>query len=76
MRNITITVEEEVALWAKVHAAKNDTSVSRMLGEVLKEKMETDREYDRAMGQFFGRRPVVLKSKGSRYASREAIHER
>lgn len=76
MRNITITVEEEVALWAKVHAVKNDTSVSRMPGEVLKEKMETDREYERAMGQFPGKRPKVLKSTGARYASREAIHER
>jgi len=32
MRNVTVTMEEDVAKWARVWAAEHDTSVSRMLG--------------------------------------------
>ena len=39
LRNVTVTLEEEVAQWARIEAAKRDTSVSRLLGEVLKERM-------------------------------------
>lgn len=76
MKNITITVEEDVARWAKVYAAQHDTSVSRMLGETLKEKMETEQAYDRAREQFLGRRPKRLKAKGMTYPSRESLHDR
>jgi len=37
---VTVTLEEEVAKWARIEAAKRDTSVSRLLGELLKERME------------------------------------
>lgn len=39
LRNVTVTLEEDVARWARIEAARRDTSVSRLLGELLKEKM-------------------------------------
>jgi hypothetical protein len=39
LRNITVTLEEQVARWARIEAARRDTSVSRLLGELLKERM-------------------------------------
>ena len=39
LRNVTVTLEEDVAQWARIEAAKRDTSVSRLLGELLKERM-------------------------------------
>ena len=39
LRNVTVTLEEEVAQWARIEAARRDTSVSRLLGELLKERM-------------------------------------
>jgi len=36
-----VTLEEEVAQWARIEAARRDTSVSRLLGELLKERMGT-----------------------------------
>lgn len=39
LRNVTITLEEDVAQWARIEAARQDTSVSRLLGEILKELM-------------------------------------
>ncbi len=42
LRNVTITLEQDVAQWARIEAARRDTSVSRLLGEFLKEKMASD----------------------------------
>jgi hypothetical protein len=39
LRNVTVTLEEDVARWARIEAARQDTSVSRLLGEILKERM-------------------------------------
>ena len=39
LRNVTVTLEEDVARWARIEAARRDTSVSRLLGEMLKDRM-------------------------------------
>jgi hypothetical protein len=39
LRNVTVTLEEDVAQWARIEAARRDTSVSRLLGEILKQSM-------------------------------------
>ena len=38
LRNVTVTLEEDVAQWARIEAARRNTSVSRMLGALLKER--------------------------------------
>jgi hypothetical protein len=48
MKNVTITVEDGALEWARIEAAKRNTSVSRMLGEMLAEKMRHDDAYQRA----------------------------
>ena len=75
MKNMTITLEEEVADWARVWAAKSRSSVSRLVGELLKQKMQDEAGYQLAMNQFLSRRPVLLKRAGT-YPSRDVIHER
>jgi hypothetical protein len=39
LRNVTVTLEEDVAQWARIEAVRRDTSVSRLLGALLKERM-------------------------------------
>jgi hypothetical protein len=39
LRNVTVTLEEDVAQWARIEAARQDTSVSRLLGTLLKERI-------------------------------------
>ena len=75
MRNMTITVSEDVARWARVWAAKHDTSVSRMVGEMLSERKEADEGYEAARAAFLGKEPRKLREGGS-YPSREQIHDR
>lgn len=75
MKNVTITLDEEVAQWARVWAAQHHTSVSRLVGEVLRQHMLEERGYEVAMKQYFSRRPKSLKKTG-KYPSRTELHER
>ena len=74
LRNLTITVEEDLATWARVEAAKKDTSVSKLVGELLREKMVAEESYQQAMKRALARKPF-LKSNG-KYLTREEVHDR
>jgi hypothetical protein len=74
LRNITVTLEEEIARWARIEAAKEDVSVSRFLAGILKQRMAAQDDYSRAMRRALGRKPF-LKTDG-RYLSREQAHDR
>lgn len=76
MKNVTITVDEEVLRWAKVWAAQHDTSMSRMLGDELRKKMLSEKSYERARRRFQARAPQALKAEGTDYPSRESLYER
>ena len=74
MCNVTITMEDAVADWARMEAARRNTSVSRLVGELLAEKMRHDDAYERAM-----REALEFKSFGEssgRYLSRDEIYDR
>jgi plasmid stability protein len=75
MKNMTIRIPEQVARWARVWAARHDTSVSRLVGEMLTERMEQERGYQSAMKTYLGRSPSLLKGSGD-YPKRDEIHER
>jgi len=76
MKNVTITLDEEVLRWAKVWAAGHDTSVSRMLGEELRRKMLTEQNFERARRRFQSKKPMPLKPAGIPYPDRESLYER
>jgi hypothetical protein len=76
MRNVTITVDEEVARWARIEAAKRDTSVSRMVGEMLAEKMRAETAYDDARAVFLEIPALVLSEPEERYPRRDELHDR
>jgi hypothetical protein len=74
LRNITVTLEERVARWARLEAARQEVSVSRLLGGILKERMLEKDGYERAMRRALARQPF-LRTNG-RYLSRQEAHER
>jgi hypothetical protein len=76
MKNVTITLDEETAAWARVYAAQQDASLSRLVGEMLRAKMLESREYDEAMRKFLAKRPVKLNRAGGRYPTRDERHDR
>jgi hypothetical protein len=74
LRNVTVTLEEDVARWARVYAARRDRSLSRVLADILRERMAEEDKYEKAMRRALARKPF-LKSNG-RYPSREELHDR
>ena len=74
MKNIRVTLEEKVARWARLEAARKETSVSRLLGDILKQRMLEKKSYERSMRRSLARKPF-LKTDG-RYLSREEVHFR
>jgi len=74
LRSITVTLEESVARWARLEAARKHTSVSRLLGEILKQAMLEEDGYQLAMRRALARKPSLRT--GGRYLSREEGHDR
>lgn len=75
MKNVTVTMDDKVAEWARIEAARRNTSVSRLIGEMLAEKMRHDDAYERAMNDWLARERS-WKSNGEPYPTREQIHDR
>lgn len=65
-----------MARWARIRAAEHNTSVSRLVGEMLKEKMQEEENYRLAREQYLAQEPQALKEAGARYPRREELHER
>lgn len=77
MKNITITVPEEVAQWARVWAAQKNTSVSRLVGELLRQRMIEGQDYEVAMRRYARRKATELKaSPRTSYPKRDELHAR
>ncbi|MCE7939245.1 CopG family transcriptional regulator [bacterium] len=75
MTNLTITVGEDVLRWAKVWAARQGTSVSRLVGEMLRERMLRDDAYGQAMEAYLSTPPSQL-SDGTAYPPRATLYDR
>ena len=74
MKNVTVTMDDTVADWARMEAARRNTSVSRLIGEMLADKMRHDDAYERAMRDWLSRERT-WKSDGS-YPTREETYDR
>jgi hypothetical protein len=76
-RNITITLEEELAKEARVLAAQKDTSVSQLLAGYLKTVIRSEGDRLKAKRDFFKlTRKKHLLNYSKRTFRREDLHER
>ena len=73
MKNVTVTMEDHVADWARMEAARRNTSVSRLVGEMLADKMRHDDSYERAMREWLDR-PPLFNSGDTPYMTRDEIY--
>ena len=76
MKNITITLDEQAAAWARVQAAERNVSLSRYVGEMLRARMRQSREYEEAYTAFLAEKPLRRKGPGERYLTREEVNDR
>jgi len=72
MKNVTVSMDDAVAEWARLEAARRNTSVSRLLGELLAEKMRHDDAYERAL-QDWQHRERTWSSDGQPYPGRGVL---
>ncbi len=75
LRNVTVSLDEETARWARIEAARQDTSVSKLIGTGLRRYMIDGKDYERAMRSYLSRRSRPLKRRVP-YPGREALHDR
>ena len=73
MKNITITLDEQAAAWARVRAAESGMSLSRFVGEMLRDKMRHSAEYQAAMRAALAQKPMKLEGP---YLTREELYDR
>lgn len=76
MKNITITLDEGTARWARIEAARRDMSLSRFVGEILRERMRREERYEAAMRDFLSRPRKPLTRPGETYPRREELYDR
>jgi hypothetical protein len=74
LRNVTITLEEEVARWARIRAAEEDSSVSQLVGGLLRQLMQQHERFDRARREFQRLGSSIISD--SPYPRREDLHDR
>ena len=59
MRNVTISLDEDTLRWARIRAAEQDTSVSRLVAELLEQERAKNDEYADAMNRYFAATPIL-----------------
>ena len=76
VRNVTISLDDETARWARIEAARRETSVSRLVAGLLREQMRCNGRYARARRSYLGRPPAALQTEPAAYPDRDALHRR
>jgi hypothetical protein len=74
-RNVTIKISEEAALWARRKAAEENTSVSRLVGDMLELQMRLSDDYWKAFERWKAG-GTLAKTGAAKRMSREDAHAR
>ncbi|MCS6952760.1 MAG: hypothetical protein RMK57_00340 [Bryobacterales bacterium] len=73
LKNVTITVDQEVARWARKRAAEENISLSRFIGRLLEERMRASDEYWKAYRRV---RSLRIPGLASQRLTRDQIYAR
>jgi len=76
MKNITVSFDDETAARVRVEAAERNVSVSRFIGDAMRERMRQSDRYEKAMKAWFAEKPFALKGPSQKYPTREELHDR
>ena len=73
VKNVTISLDEELAHWARRKAADENTSVSKLVARLLDREMRASDKYWQAYEQW---KKLDIKLDASKRGTREEAHER
>ena len=69
MKNVTVSMDDAVLAWVRVKAARENTSVSRYLGQLIEQARARDSSYESAMRAALKFQHLPMPE-GARYLSR------
>ena len=76
LKKVTITMEEAALRWARKKAAAENTSVSRLIGRMLEDKIRQPDEYWAAYEKWKGIKPISIPGLAANRLTREEANER
>ena len=76
MKNVTVSLPEDTALWVRVRAAGANRSVSSWLAEVVEEMRRREDDYEVAMARAMARKPRKMAWVDGRKPTRDELHDR
>ena len=76
MKNITVTVPDDVYREARVRAAERGSSVSALVGEFLRSLSDRDREFARLEAQQQAVQQRIERFRAADRLSRDELHDR
>jgi hypothetical protein len=75
MKNVTVSLPDDLLAWARAEAGRRGGSVSRLFADLAQDARRSDPAYHAAMTDFFSRGSVDLGFDGSA-PSRETLYDR
>lgn len=76
MANLTITIDDEVLLRARMRALEQDTSVNALLRDYLEAFAATDARWNQAANEILRLSARARSGRGGRTWTRDELHER
>lgn len=76
MKEVTSTLDEETAAWARIYAAERNISLSSIVGGLLRNHRYEWHDYEESLRRFLAQKPVELDKPGDRYPTRDETQDR
>ena len=76
LKNVTVTLDEETLARARVQAAERGMSLSRYIGEVLRQHTGKPDAYVEAYRRWLALKPLHFKGAPQKYPKREELYDR
>jgi hypothetical protein len=76
MKNVTISLDDQTAEWARTEAAVQGISLSRYVGDVLRKQLPKAQAYEQAMNSYLSRKPWPMSKPGEKLPTRDEIYDR
>jgi hypothetical protein len=74
LKNVTVTLSQEAAHWARKRAAEENISVSRLIGRMIEARMKQDDDYQDAYRRWLEMEPMDIDARNR--LSRDEAHAR
>lgn len=76
MRNVTISLDEQLLRWAKVTAARQNKSLSKFIAHIVEGFKQSVPDESEFMSEFNTFQPRKISKQGERIFNREEVYER